>query len=290
MDTNKKTFNFTLIFIIAYAVLAVLVIIYIWWPKGNDSIVSNSKFTYEDIDEKEKAIDIYKTKIMTFLTENDLEQLYQKLDEDYKAEKNITEKNYQAFLEESGFISKNGISIGECTVNIQKDDVYVYRFKYTCNNVSKYVNVIETKPYEYTLSFEQNSIPIVNNTYTETNEGTISSSTKTTIIDNIKYEVTKNTLRENGITYTLKITNNSDKNVEYNFDNITNVTAIMSDGKRANMGGAVISADEDILTPGSSLEKELFFAISSQDQNKIKTIRLQQVKIGDESKTVSINT
>ena len=77
MDTNKKTFNFTLLFIIAYAVLAVLVIIYIWWPKGNDSIVSNSKFTYEDIDEKEKAIDIYKTKIMTFLTENDLESMYQ---------------------------------------------------------------------------------------------------------------------------------------------------------------------------------------------------------------------
>ncbi len=290
MDTNKKTFNFTLLFIIAYAVLAVLVIIYIWWPKGNDSIVSNSKFTYEDIDEKEKAIDIYKTKIISLLAEKDLNQLYQKLNEEYKSEKNITEKNYQAFLEEAGFISNNGISVGECTVNIQKADVYVYRFNYTCNNVSKYVNVIETKPYEYTLSFEQNSIPIVNNTYTETNEGTISSSTKTTIIDNIKYEVTKTILRENGITYTLKITNNSDKNVEYNFDNITNVTAIMSDGKRANMGGTVISADEDILTPGSSLEKELFFAISSQDQNKIKTIRLQQVKIGDERKTVSINT
>lgn len=290
MDTNKKTFNFTLLFIIAYAALAVLVIIYIWWPKGNDSIVSNSKFTYEDIDEKEKAIDIYKTKIISLLAEKDLNQLYQKLNEEYKSEKNITEKNYQAFLEESGFISNNGISVGECTVNIQKADVYVYRFNYTCNNVLKYVNVIETKPYEYTLSFEQNSIPIVNNTYTETNEGTISSSTKTTIIDNIKYEVTKTILRENGITYTLKITNNSDKNVEYNFDNITNVTAIMSDGKRANMGGTVISADEDILTPGSSLEKELFFAISSQDQNKIKTIRLQQVKIGDEIKTVSINT
>lgn len=290
MDTNKKTFNFTLLFIIAYAVLAVLVIIYIWWPKGNSSIVSNSKFTYEDVDEKEKAIELYKTKIIPLLAEKDLNQLYQKLNEEYKSEKNITEKNYQAFLEESGFISNNGISVGECTVNIQKADVYVYRFNYTCNNISKYVNVIETKPYEYTLSFEQNSIPIVNNTYTETNEGTISSSTKTTIIDNIKYEVTKTILRENGITYTLKITNNSDKNVEYNFDNITNVTAIMSDGKRANMGGTVISADEDILTPGSSLEKELFFAISSQDQNKIKTIRLQQVKIGDESKTVSINT
>lgn len=290
MDTNKKTFNFTLLFIIAYAVLAVLVIIYIWWPKGNSSIVSNSKFTYEDVDEKEKAIELYRIKIMSLLTEKDLDQLYEKLDDDYKAEKNINEKNYQAFLEDSGFISNKGISIGECTVNIQKEDVYVYRFNYTCNNNSRFVNVIETKPYEYTLSFEQDKIPIVNNTYTETNEGTISSSTKTSIIDNIKYEVTKTTLRENGITYTLKITNNSDKNVEYNFDNITNVTAIMSDGKRANMGGTVISADEDILTPGSSLEKELFFAVSSQDQDKIKTIRLQQVKIGDESKTVSINT
>ena len=76
MDTNKKTFNFTLLFIIAYAVLAVLVIIYIWWPKGNDSIVSNSKFTYEDIDEKEKAIDIYKTKIISLLAEKYLNQLY----------------------------------------------------------------------------------------------------------------------------------------------------------------------------------------------------------------------
>lgn len=290
MDTNKRKFNFTLLFIIAYAILAVLVIIYIWWPKGNDSIVSNSKFIYEDVDEKQKAIDIYKSKIIPLLSEKDLNQLYEKLNDDYKLEKNITEKNYKTFLEDSGFISNNGVSIGGCTVNIQKEDVYVYRFNYTCNNNSKYVNVIETKPYEYTLSFEQNSIPIVNNTYTETNEGTISSSTKTTIIDNIKYEVTKTMLRENGITYTLKITNNSDKNVEYNFDNITNVTAIMSDGKRANIGGTVISSDEDILTPGSSLEKELFFAVSSQDQNKIKSIRLQQVKIGDESKIVSIDT
>lgn len=110
MDTNKKTFNFTLLFIIAYAVLAVLVIIYIWWPKGNDSIVSNSKFTYEDIDEKEKAIDIYKTKIISLLAEKDLNQLYQKLNEEYKSEKNITEKNYQAFLEEAGFISNRYFS------------------------------------------------------------------------------------------------------------------------------------------------------------------------------------
>ena len=63
----------------------------------------------------------------------------------------------------------------------------------------------------------------------------------------------------------------------------------MSDGKIANLGGAVISSDEDSLTPNSYLEKELFFAVSSTDQNKIKTIRIQNVKIGDEKKTVNIS-
>lgn len=181
MDTNKKKFNFTLLFIIAYAVLAVLVIIYIWWPKGNSSVISNSKFIYEDVDEKKIAIDVYKSKLIQLLAERDLEQLYQKLDEEYKIEKNITEKNYQAFLEDSGFISNNGISIGECTVNIQKEDVYVYRFNYTCNNNSRYVNVIETKPYEYTLSFEQDSISVSNNIYIQTNKDTFFSNIKTIV-------------------------------------------------------------------------------------------------------------
>ncbi len=154
MDANKKTFNFTLLFIIAYAVLAVLVIIYIWWPKGNSLFVSNSKFTYEDVDEKQEAIDMYKVKVTLLLKENDLEQLYQKLDDEYKSKYHITESNYQFFLEESSLISKNDVSLGECSVNIKNGDTYVYRFSYLCNKKSKYVNVIETKPDEYTLSFE----------------------------------------------------------------------------------------------------------------------------------------
>lgn len=126
--------------------------------------------------------------------------------------------------------------------------------------------MIESFPYEYSLSFEQDTIPIVDNTSsisnTENNskseETSTNSKTKTSVIDDIVYEIKVNTIRDNGISYTLKITNNSDKNAEYNFDNITNVSAIMSDGKIANMGGTVISSDEDIVTPNGSLEKDLF--------------------------------
>lgn len=287
MDSNKKTFNYTILFIVVYAVLAIIVLVWIWWP--NDSKVSNTKFKYEDVDEEKKALDIYTSKIKSLLAENDLPLLYSKLNVGYKSKYNINENNYKIFLEDANYISKN-ISILESSINIQDNDVYVYRFTYTCNNKKCYVNLIETSPYEYTLSFEQESIPIVNNTSNEVNSNNSNSSImKTTTIDEIKYEVSKTTIRENGITYTLKITNNSDKDVYYNFDNITNVSVIMSDGKIANLGGAVISSDEDSLTPNSYLEKELFFAVSSTDQNKIKTIRIQNVKIGDEKKTVNIS-
>lgn len=287
MDYNKKTFNYTILFIVVYAVLAIIVLVWIWWP--NDSKVSNTKFKYEDVDEEKKALDIYTSKIKSLLAENDLPLLYSKLNVGYKSKYNINENNYKIFLEDANYISKN-ISILESSINIQDNDVYVYRFTYTCNNKRCYVNLIETSPYEYTLSFEQETIPIVNNTSDEVNSNNSNSSIiKTTTIDDIKYEVSKTTIRENGITYTLKITNNSDKDVYYNFDNITNVSVIMSDGKIANLGGAVISSDEDSLTPNSYLEKELFFAVSSTDQNKIKTIRIQNVKIGDEKKTVNIS-
>ncbi len=129
-------------------------------------------------------------------------------------------------------------------------------------------------------------MPLINNS---SNETTTKASVKNNNIDNVKYQVSKTSVRDNGVTYTLTITNNSDKNIEFNFDNITNVSVILNNGKSANLGAAVISSDEDVLTPGSSLKKELFFAVSSSDQDKITSIRIQNVKIGDEKKTISIN-
>lgn len=287
MDNTKKTFNFTILFVVIYAILAVGIIVWIWFPKDSKSLKGN--IYYEKVDGRQKALSIYTPTITKLLSMGDLSLLYKKLDYDYKVKYNINENNYKEYLETAGYISKDGIKMSDSTVSIQ-DKTYIYRYKYYCKNKTCYVNVIETSPYEYTLSFEQESIPIVNNSSNETNEENIvSSNTKISIIDNIKYEVSRTNIRENGITYTLKITNNSDKDVRYNFDNITNVSVILSDGKIANLGGAVISSDDDALTPNGSLEKDLFFPVNSADQNKITSIKIKNVKIGDEKKTVNIS-
>ena len=225
-----------------------------------------------------------------------MDKLYEKLNYNYMAQNNITKNNYKSFFETCNYIS-DSVNIIECSVSRQGNDIYIYKFKYSSNNEIHYVNLIESFPYEYSLSFEQDTIPIVQNTSSISNiennskseETSNNSNTKTSVIDDIVYEIKVNTIRDNGISYTLKITNNSDKNAEYNFDNITNVSAIMSDGKIANMGGTVISSEEDIVTPNGSLEKDLFFAISSQDQYKIKTIRILNAKIGEEKKTINIS-
>ncbi len=295
MDANKKTFNFTTLFIVVYAILAIIVLLFIWWPKDKLNNV-NGNFKYSDVDEEQMAIDIYKTELTPLLSKKNMDKLYEKLNYNYMAQNSITKDNYKSFLETCNYIS-DSVNIIECSVSRQGNDIYIYKFKYSSNNEIHYVNLIESFPYEYSLSFEQDTIPIVDNTSSISNiennskseETSNNSNTKTSVIDDIVYEIKVNTIRDNGISYTLKITNNSDKNAEYNFDNITNVSAIMSDGKIANMGGTVISSEEDIVTPNGSLEKDLFFAISSQDQYKIKTIRILNAKIGEEKKTINIS-
>lgn len=284
VDPNKKTFNISVAFVIVYIILAIIILVVIWHPKIQNNM--SGEMEYDNVTDGEKRCqDLYLSQIRFYLKEQNSDELLKKLDKSFMENNNLNESNYKEFLLKNHIIGKNP-TLKEGSFSKQSDNVYVYRFKYYLNGYQRYVNVIETYPYQFTISFEQDSLPLINNS---SNETTLKSTVKNNNIDNVKYEVSKTSVRDNGITYTLKITNNSDKDVEFNFDNITNVSVILSDGKIANLGAAVISSDDDILTPGGSLTKELFFAVSSQDQNKITNLRIQNVSIGDEKKTVILN-
>lgn len=284
VDPNKKTFNLSIVFGVIYIILAIVVLFVIWYPKKQSDF--NYKMKYSNVTDGElRCQNLYFSQILFYLKEKNSDELLKKLDKSFMENNNLNESNFKEFLIKNNNIGQNPI-LKEGSFSKQSDNVYVYRFKYYLNGYQRYVNVVESYPYQFTISFEQDSLPLINNS---SNETTVKSTVKNNNIDNINYELSKTTVRDNGVTYTLKITNNSDKNVEFNFDNITNVSVILSDGKIANLGAAVISSDDDILTPGSSLTKELFFAVSSQDQNKITKLRIQNVSIGDEKKTVILN-
>ncbi len=284
VDPNKKTFNISVAFVIVYIILAIIILVIIWYPKNQNNFSGEMEYTNVTDGEK-RCQDLYLSQIRFYLKDQNSDELIKKLDKSFMENNNLNENNYKEFLLNNNIIGKNPI-LKESSFSKQGDNVYVYRIKYYLNGYQRFVNVIETYPYQFTISFEQDSLPLINNS---SNETTTKASVKNNNIDNVKYQVSKTSVRDNGVTYTLTITNNSDKNIEFNFDNITNVSVILNNGKSANLGAAVISSDEDVLTPGSSLKKELFFAVSSSDQDKITSIRIQNVKIGDEKKTISIN-
>lgn len=290
MDENKKTFNYTILYIVIYIILAIGIVIWIWWPKKETTANTVEKFN--KVDANSKSTEYYTIKLKKLLSNSDTSELFEKLSYDYISNNNLTKDNYEKFLKDNGYISDR-IEIISSNVNIQ-GDVYIYRFSYRSNLKYLYANLIETKPYEFTISFEQESIPIVNSSNnsrnSESSEITNSSVSKYSMIDGVKYEVIVKTIRDNGINYTLKITNNGENEVRYNFDNITNISVVLNDGKEAFLGGAVISSDDsNTLTPNGYLEKDLYFEVGSSDQNRIKYLRIRNVRVGDEKKTININ-
>lgn len=289
MDSNKKAFNYTALFVVVYILLAVIVVIWIWWPKGVKESSATQK--YHEVDANKKATDMYTIKLKKLLSKGDMEELFNRLDAAYIQKYNLNKDNFQKFLEDNGYISDK-INIISFSINIQDNDVYVYKYLYSNGSKRVYVNVVEPFPYQYTLSFEQDVLPNVakDSELNNSNSGESNFvSDKVTIIDNIKYSVSKKTIREDGITYTLKITNNSENEVKYKFDNITNVSVVLSNGTEAYLGGVAIYPEDDIITPNGYLEKDLFFAVSGEDQNKIKYIKIKNVRIGDSKKNININ-
>lgn len=266
-ENNKKKVDYKLLFIIIYIIITVGVVLIIWIPGKMLNGKKYSGFKYEDVDEQKKGINLYKDTVKYMLSEGNLDMLYNHLDENFKSSNGITKDNFKEVLEKNCSISKE-ISIIGSEVYIQGDNIYVYRYKYKSKGFVMYVNVIETKPFEYTLSFEQYSVPVV--------EGT--ENKKNNVIDNVEYSVNIESITQNGITYGVTINNKGQDTVEYNFSNITDVYVILSDGRYSNLGGAIISSDDDVLTPNGSLRKSFFFPVKGADQSKITKMRFNNVK------------
>ena len=274
-DINKKGFNFTILFIVLFVVASIIILLIIWWPKSatkKDKIVN-----YVSMDGKEESLKLYLTNLKELLTVENSDKLFEKMDLNFLAQNNLNKDNFKEYMENNKYISKNPIISGS-SVSKQSDDVYIYRIEYlTYGGLKKYVNIIETKPYVYTLSFEQENIPIVGN----------KSSTST--YSDILYTATIEEIKDNSITYILEIKNNGDKVVKYNFDNVDNVYLVLNDNKTVKLGAAVVSSDDDILTLNGIIRKEFFFQIGTDYHESIKQMVIKSIEIDGNFQEVTIN-
>ena len=194
---------------------------------------------------------------------------------------NLNESNFKSYLEQNNLISKNIVFTSYSV--IEKNDIYVYRINYNVNDdngnliANKVVNVIEDKPYSYTISFDQESVSL------------LESYNISRVVNNIRFDIVCLNSTTESIKFKIVISNDNDKDVLVNFDNVSDVVLILNDNTFVKMAASVVSGDNETLTKGSSITKEAFFPIGLQDQGQIKSISFGNVRIGNVEEVITLD-
>ena len=274
-ELDKKSKKLLIVFVVIYAIILLAVLIYIWSPKKSKKQSDINK--YSTVEYKDKMAKIYFTDFANLIAGDD-KTFYEKISPDYLDKNNLKESNFRSFLESKSVIGNN-IEMKSYTL-LKQEDKDIYRILYNVNGFNRYVIVTESKPYEYTLSFEQDTIPNVTNNGGNT----------TDLSDGIKFKIEELERKTTSIKYKVVITNENEFDVSFNFDDINNVVLVLSDGNTYRVAGTVISMDENnTLSKGSSITKEFFFSVSSEKQAKISKLRFRNVSFGENKKNIDVN-
>lgn len=287
MENRKKTEIYILIGSIGVVILAVVIIIILWSSNGNtnsqqiDNSSNRSEITsYSTVSNyRDKVYDNYRSEVKRLLLPVNVGQLYVKMNTDFLEQNHLNRDNFQAYLENNHLISDN-IVLQSYEVYSQ-GDIELYKIRYFVYEgdfpaYKAVINVIETKPYEYTLSFSEDAEDLLNKTMTRT-------------VNKIDFTIKLLDSQPSGIKYEIAYQNHTGKDIYIDFDDISNVEMILKNDTVIKMASTVISSEEEMLTDGSTMKKEAFFIVNLAQQASIKAIRFNKVKIGDEVTSLTIN-
>lgn len=274
-ELDKKSKRLLIIFIVVYAIILLAVLIYIWTPKKVKKQSDINK--YSTVEYKDNMAKRYISDFCDLIAGDD-KTFYEKISPDFLDKNNLTQSNFREFLKTNYIIGDN-IVMNSYTL-LKQEEKNIYRISCNINGINRYVIITESKPYEYTISFEQDTIPNV----------TSNAGNTTDLSEGIKFKVEELERKTTNIRYKVTITNENEFDVAFNFDDINNVVLVLSDGNTYRVASTVISMDENnTLSKGSSVTKEFFFSVSSEKQAKISKLRFRNVSFGENTKNIDVN-
>ena len=148
--------NIVSIITIAIIIITLIIVVVIWifnfsGTSNNENLNYYDKKIYSN-----EMLSEYENEIVNLLNINRVEELYKKADLKFLSDNGLDEDNFKTYLLSNNLIG-NSITIvsSEC---IEYENVYIFRYYYKNYSDYKYVNLIETAPDEYTISFEQEKV------------------------------------------------------------------------------------------------------------------------------------
>ena len=274
----------TIIFLVNYFNNSELRSINIYDNNGN-KVKSNKLYNiekYESYNNEGQNIvemtqDPYFAEVETLLNVNNVDKLYSKMNKDFLQNNNLNENNFRNYLESNGYIGKFP-SASSMTYCVQKNGDCIFRVK--CFNDERrkyYVNLIEKKAFDYTIDFTQDYVPTTDEKVYNINS------------QNLNYEVTELYRKDSSIALQIKITNYSDKEVEFYFNSISDIELNLENKGKVRQATSELSSTKYIINKNSYIIKKLYFPLDMQYHSKIKGITFYNVRFEDSRKNIVIN-
>lgn len=259
--------------IIVFVILIIVIIYSLVTNIGDDNEVN----ILEEVDYKSRSIEAYTNILKDLLVPDNSQNIFEKLDESFKNNEGITEDNIYNYLVNNGLVSSN-IQIEDCNI-FERNTYVVYRFKYDGFLPDRYVNLIETEPFNYTLSFDQSDF---NNIIFEENIEYTSEYIELAIENS---EVTDSTVKMN-----FRIYNISDNDIQINLNDIYTISLVLNNGETITQNSIVANENMNnyILKPNSNILVEASFDVSEGQQPNIVGILFRNISVNGENKDIEI--
>lgn len=270
-ENEENVISFVTILIIIIGIIVVLCTFIISFSDNEEDEIINkiSPYSYT-----ENMIIEYENIVKNLLNARNTEELYNKLDANYITKNNLNQENVKSFLIDNGLVG-NSVAIISSEV-FQQDEIYIFRYYYKNYSDNKYVNVIELSPNEYYISFDQ-----------EIGDINTSQIRYSSDIDNIYFDLSLVEKSEDSVKFLIKVLNQGEFDIFVDFNDINTFSLIKENGDIYKLSG-VVAQDNNLIQPNSSITRELYFSINSEDYNECIGMQVLNININGENKDIII--
>lgn len=281
MEKDKIVTRMSILCVAVISLIVIIVLINIWAPSKSTKN-KNLSFTYNDeIEYKKKGYMAIYNDVRSMLFESNVSTLYEKMDQDFLNENLLTKDNFKDYLVKNNLIGKNIKFISYNYYEGSENVTYIVKYSLTDSTgtiQTKTINIIESSPYDYTLSFDTYSIPTKDNLDINVT------------VEGLEIKVSLIERRENYIKLALTISNVSENTVNIDFRDLNTVYLQLSNNRDVKQTGIVTSDSANIiLNNGSYVNRELTFNVNLDNQSLIKSMVFSNIKINSKTKTIKVD-
>ncbi len=264
--------------------ILLIVIILIWSPMFNGSKSISKKLTtiklstteeYENIKKEE-----YKYVVKQLVNKENFENTIDLIDNEYMKKNNLNSKNIYNYLVDNNLLTNISNTSIVYNKSIKSDGKkYIYTYSYQVNNEEKLIHIIENYYNDYTISFDQENYPIINDKENIINIG------------NIQFKSSVVNSYSESILLKINIINNDTEQFVFDVNSLNSVYAkVKGDNIKYNLSSVVVGNETSSIVslPGSTVEVYLNFKIPLEKQCYIDEICFSDIKKSN-GESVSMN-